>query len=250
MKIQFCSDLHLEFEENQEWLWANPIAPKGDILIIAGDTFYLDDDPEEYEFFDEVSADFEETYIIPGNHEYYGGHNVATATEVTFKELRKNVFLVNNYTLEKNGYQIIFSTMWSEINEHMHYIQDRMNDFWKINFNGLQFTPHHMNRIHDKCFNFIKKELRKSKKNILVTHHLPSRFCNALEFRHSLLNEAFCVDKTEFIHQAPIDYWIYGHSHRNMPDIEIGGTKLITNQLGYTFQREDKLFSTDRVFEI
>lgn len=41
----------------------------------------------------------------------------------------------------------------------------------------------------------------------------------------------------EYIVDSGIDYWIYGHSHRNI-DAEIGRTKIRTNQLGYVHQDE------------
>ena len=43
MKIQYCSDLHLEFEENKKFLKQNPIKPVGDILI-GGQLCCIDDD--------------------------------------------------------------------------------------------------------------------------------------------------------------------------------------------------------------
>lgn len=44
MTIQYLSDLHLEFKDNVEFLRLLPKKVTGDILIIAGDTMYLDDE--------------------------------------------------------------------------------------------------------------------------------------------------------------------------------------------------------------
>ncbi|WP_279627805.1 hypothetical protein [Flavobacterium urumqiense] len=35
MKIQYCSDLHLEFPENKKYILDNPIEPIADILIFG-----------------------------------------------------------------------------------------------------------------------------------------------------------------------------------------------------------------------
>lgn len=41
MKIQYMSDLHMEFAENSRYIKHNEFPVTGDVLVLAGDTFYL-----------------------------------------------------------------------------------------------------------------------------------------------------------------------------------------------------------------
>lgn len=42
MKIQYMSDLHLEFKDNQDYVKSNIFDVTGDVLVLAGDTQYLE----------------------------------------------------------------------------------------------------------------------------------------------------------------------------------------------------------------
>ena len=69
------------------------------------------------------------------------------------------------------------------------------------------------------------------------------------EFQNSSINGAFTVELGDFIARSDIDYWIYGHSHRNI-DKTIGNTLCVSNQLGYVFQNEHLSFTPTASIEI
>ena len=85
-----------------------------------------------------------------------------------------------------------------------------------------------------QALDFIRKNVKesKAKTKIVLTHHVPTQQCTAEEFRGSSINGAFTVELGNYIVDSDIDYWIYGHSHRNI-DAQIGKTKILSNQLGY-----------------
>ena len=250
MKIQICSDLHLEFPDNRHWLKENPLIPKGEILIIAGDTYYLERNFKKLDFINQVSDEFEQVYLIPGNHEYYGGYDISTALGTTQMKIKENVTLLNNAVVEQGGVQLIFSTFWSLIQRNIYPIVSGMADFKLIKFGNEKFTVDHFNELHKKAFEFVQEAVQKAGKKVVITHHLPSNLCNVEEFKNSTINEAFCVEKTNFILDHAIDYWIYGHSHRNKKDFQIGNTTMLTNQLGYVGWNEHHAFDREKIFEI
>ena len=74
MKIQYASDLHLEFDENSSFLKHNPLIPMGEVLVLVlvGDIGYIgDENYSKHPFWDWVSDNFERCIVIPGNHEFY-----------------------------------------------------------------------------------------------------------------------------------------------------------------------------------
>jgi len=107
MKFQYCSDLHLEFQENKEFLRTNPLLPLGNVLILAGDIVPFKVLKHHDDFFDYISKNFETTYWVPGNHEYY--HFDLAKKQGCFNEkIRENVFLVNNTAVQINGVKLFF----------------------------------------------------------------------------------------------------------------------------------------------
>ncbi len=106
--------------------------------------------------------------------------------------------------------------------------------------------------LHEESLNFLNQESKRSTadQKVVVTHHIPTQLCNLDQFKDSQINAAFVSENYDFIADNNINYWIYGHHHINMPEIEFNGTKLVTNQLGYVHMGEYLSFRDTAVFEI
>ncbi|MCW3108100.1 MAG: Metallophosphoesterase [Segetibacter sp.] len=244
MKLQYCSDLHLEFPDNKNYLKANPLQPKGDILLLAGDIVPFISIGNHKDFFNYVSDNFQFTYWIPGNHEYYY-FDAATKSGKLNEQIRNNVFLVNNICVYQENLKLVFTTLWSKISPANEWLIEKgMSDFHVIKYNGYRFSSVHFNQMHEESIQFLQREQEKKHpgKTIVVTHHIPTFLNYPEKYKTDILNEAFAVELFDFIETSNIDYWIYGHHHTNTRDFSIGETKMLTNQLGYVKYDEHLLF--------
>ena len=92
MKIQYASDLHLEFAENGSFIKHNSLPVTGDILVLAGDIGYLGDESYiKHPFWDWVSENYRQVIICMGNHEFYKYYDIATLANGYCLEIRHNV---------------------------------------------------------------------------------------------------------------------------------------------------------------
>lgn len=260
MKIQFVSDLHLEFPENRNYLAQHPLDVRGDILLIAGDTAYLDlpdsdeDTYSQFAFWDWASEHYKQVIVCFGNHDFYGYYDLATMVNGYCKEIRHNVRAYYNSVVHIDDIDIIVSTLWAHIKPYNAYLTERgVSDFHRIKYSGHRLSSDDFNREHERCLQFIQQAVEESeaKRKVLLTHHVPTALCTAPEFRGSLINGAFTVELGDYIANSGIDYWIYGHSHRNI-DAHVGDTHILSNQLGYVSLGEHirNGFSTGRYMEV
>ncbi|HCA82998.1 MAG TPA: metallophosphoesterase [Flavobacteriales bacterium] len=252
MKVQYCSDLHLEFPENKIFMEKNPLVAEGEVLLLAGDILPFALLDKKWDFFDFVSDHFKTVYWVPGNHEYYHS-DISKRSGVLHEKIRENVFLVNDYDVTINDIHFVFTTLWGNIStQHQWSIQQSIADFSRIKMNGKRFIADDFNTLHARSRVFLEKSLAESgkRKTVVVTHHVPTFLNYPEEYRNDALNEAFAVEMHDFIEPSGIDYWIYGHHHRNIPDFAIGRTRLATNQLGYVRHGEHGSFRPNTTLNI
>ena len=243
MRIQYASDLHLEFRENSSFLKHNPLAVAGEVLVLVGDENY-----SRHPFWDWASGNYSRVIVVPGNHEFYKMFDIDKLYNGWSLKIRENITCHYNAVIPLgNDIELIATTLWSHILlQDAYETEAAITDFRRMRYGSEPLDWTRFNDEHSRCFRFLEQSVKQSTARhlIVATHHVPSFELMAPEFKGSPLNGAFTVELGGFIADSPIEYWIYGHSHRNINKV-IGNTRCICNQLGYVFSNEHTSFDKE-----
>lgn len=251
MTIQYASDLHLEMAVNQAMIHLHPLIPRADILILAGDVTLMEEEHLNVPFFDTLSEQFEQIYIVPGNHEFYRESYPVANTFPSFElKIRSNITYVNNKSISFGDVDFFFTTLWARINKFPEIVVTHMNDFRVIKYsdNGKWFGSDDFNYCHESSVEFLERELTKStNRKVVVSHHCPLAASWIPDLRNPQLHEAYCTDQTNLMSQFNIDHWIYGHTHMHHDSIKVNSTLVHTNPFGYDMHKQ---FDQSRILEV
>lgn len=255
MKIQYASDLHLEFRENTELLALHPLHVTGDVLVLAGDTHVFKGKAwEKHPFFDWCADNYSHTYLIPGNHEYYGGVELSDRFLDYEYPVRDNVTYLNNKSVRTGDVELFFTTLWTIVPPpEIAAVQIGLTDCYRIKLDGRCFNAGDYEFLHRQCLEWLSGALSHSdaKHKVVVSHHQPTLRISDPRFRSSPINSAFAVDIEDFILRHQPEYWIYGHTHYNGGSgTKIGKTILLSNQLGYVRHKENETFNPSACINI
>ena len=253
MKIQFASDLHLEFADNWRYLKQHPLEKAGDVLVLAGDIGYLgDDNYSAHPFWDLVAGQYRQVLVVPGNHEFYKYYDIATLQDGKLLEIRPNVKVYYNAVVTIGDVDFILSTLWAHVPlQDAFATESGVTDFHRILYKEETLGFEQFNLEHERCMAFLREACASAKAahRIIVTHHVPSFALSSPDFKGSRINGAFVSEEHDFIEECGAEYWIYGHSHRNIDGL-IGHTQCVSNQLGYVFAGEHSTFNPGRTVEL
>ena len=242
MKINFISDLHLEFGP----LEIEPEA--GDVLVLAGDI----DIKARVNWINDIASKFHHVIYVLGNHEFYHG-----AMNNVYKETREN--LVDNVHLLENESIIIDdvtfhgATLWSDFlnGNPMSYLQcdKAINDYRLIRAAAGQhkFKPWLAHSLHDISKMFLQENVKKG--DVVVTHHGPTFESISKEYRGDTLNGAFASDLSHLIMAINPVLWFHGHLH-NSSDYMVANTRVLCNPRGYVGHETNPNFDVHKFVEI
>jgi predicted phosphohydrolase len=248
MKIRYFSDIHLEFirpEKIGEFL---KMIPPGmdEVAVLAGDVgnpWHASYD----KFMQYMSANFQKTFVIAGNHEYYSKTRTMESTDAHLAEYFRqfnNVSYLHNQCERYGGACFVGTTLWTNITNPLYHI----NDVYEIQgFNYIE-----CNRLNRTSVAFLSEALKSNNDCVVLTHHMPSSQLidkKYLSPQMANYNQWFSCDLDDLIvaNQSRIRCWIYGHTH-TPSQRSLHNIPFLCNPIGYP--GENSAASFERTHEI
>lgn len=261
MKFLLMSDLHME--AGAKGFRPDPIADEKDVnLFLAGDICEIDKLNTIIPFLIDMSVRFKNVVYVPGNHEFYHGHihlavdklkNAINDAKDNMNNYLYNVHFLNNDSVNIDGYNVIGSTLWTNMNNHnpmaMWDAENGLNDYRLIKISGYRkLRAVDTYNEHVKCIRYLEKKLSDlaGQKNIVITHHAPSHLSIAPEYIGDRLNPAYISELSEFVDKHKPILWCHGHVHNSF-DYMLYDTRVLCNPRGYFFGKhpENQAFSME-----
>lgn len=243
MRIQFCSDLHLEMNQRKEFPeLLEPIAP---ILALLGDI----GDPESEllpTFLDWCCRHWSQVLYVPGNQEFW---KVKPGTEKTFQSVF-NWFgaLEKKYTnfkfcwrqklYSEDGVILLATPLWSRPSEGI--LPHEMEHAWVDG--DRSFDAETLSKLHESDLRWLEHELKiaRHKTVVILSHYAPSlMLVDSRAVGHP--DETLYASDLDTLLRAPIVAWACGHTHSSIQWLkdweeatgESGQVLITTNPYGY-----------------
>ena len=242
MKLQFFSDIHLEF---------GPFEipqTEADVVIAAGDVGLGS------EGVDWLQNARKPVIYIAGNREFYTHEMLGTVDDITAAAKDTNVHFLDNAAVEIDGVRFLGSTLWTNFDggrkEFMAAAQRSMNDYVQISHDTSDLTPEILLDINTRSRKWLTDALNEpfNGKTVVVTHHAPT-YTSWSDTERAIYKYAYCNDLTELIEASRIALWVHGHIHKTC-DYESHGVRVVCNPRGYNGYQRIRGFDAAKVIEI
>ena len=250
IKIQFASDLHLEFERRPEDRLQLPIAPGTSAVVLAGD---IHSDIAGMDAFVRALARHAPVVLVAGNHEYFT-HEFESHRE----QLRewagaiRGVHFLENNSVELDGITFLGSTLWSNFDDArpalMKKATSMMTDYSVITDRRdprRRLRPERILAEHRQAIAYLERELRAGERSrtVVVTHHAPS--LQSTRSKGEDWDVLYGSDYEALIEDCGPALWIHGHVHHSF-EYRVGRTTIACNPRGYLGYGENLRFDPQR----
>jgi len=240
--FQYISDIHINQNNIVGDNIQTYIEPSADNLLIAGDIGnpFLNNYSEILKW---CSDHFKNTYIIPGNHEYYcmiSIHKVNLTIQNICEEL-ENVYFLNNSAKYLNDICIIGTILWSDINlTYTNEIKSKVTNFKKIKSNDILITPSFVKNEYNSNLKWLESEIETAsqmdniKKIIILTHYPPLMNFRKHKNNYDKLKTAYCNNLNRMVKNLneKVCLWVCGHTHYNTY-VKYKNILVVSNCVGY-----------------
>lgn len=240
LTLSVHSDLHLEFDDEAGHEFDLDLSGV-DVLILAGDIHI---GRQAGKYISKWAARVPHVLYVLGNHEYY--MNDFDELLPSIRKLEEDIpnlrVLENDYAMI-GGVRFLGCSMWTDMQREnmrcMSIAENRMNDYELITRGSNKLRARDTVARHMVSKAWLTEHLNRatfSGKTVVITHHLPTPFVVAEEFKTDRLSAAYAsTDLDPLIQKA--DIWIFGHQHtttlRTVDRTDQGKTILLSNPRGY-----------------
>lgn len=240
MLLHVLSDLHLERSTMQA------ARPPCDVVILAGDVAGSTDGMR---WAREQWPERPVLYVA-GNHEFYGQQLPGLLGELRSAAEGSSVRLLENELAVLHGVRFLGCTLWSDFDfdgpeqrERSMSICGRVvNDYAQIGFGteGRRLIPADTRDVHLQSRRWLAQRLSEPHEGptVVITHHAPIIRTRPESSLLRAVAGAFASDLEDLMGAGKADLWIFGHTHR-WADLEVRGTRVISNPRGYPDQPVD-----------
>lgn len=231
--IQIASDLHIEYNNDENVDPLSMITPSADILILAGDigSFYKYN--QLYNFIRDIVPYFTHVIYVPGNHEYYvpPGHEPLTYEKLTEISIKldnsfPNFNILNRKSIQIGDVCIVGATLWSALEcELPKFI---------VRIHGMTTTSYKYQHEIDLKYitDMVKYCSDRNIKMLCVTHHPPTYEVTYNTKKRPKYISLYASKLDDLLVSSKINTWICGHVHNNFDFVTKDGCRVVGNQRG------------------
>jgi predicted phosphodiesterase len=184
---------------------------------------------------------------VAGNHEFYGHAMPELIDQLRRAAVGSSVRVLENDEVILGGTRFLGCTLWSDFDfdgperraEAMRLCERVVNDYEQIQFGpkARALAARDTRMLHLSSRRWLAQRLAEPHDGptVVVTHHAPLIRTRPPVPQLRALAGAFASDVTDLMGADRVALWIFGHTHR-VADLEVRGTRILSNPRGYPHQ--------------